>query len=588
MAQLEVSGTNTDQNESINLKLGGDYKITKGLVLKGDLSYRSIANRSKDFKAEYDFYDPNDETLILQRWYPSELNDSRWSSSEINAKALLVYDKVVGDHTFSALGGVDVTENKGYYLEGSRKNIYSNEYDELNTGDADTKSNVGYSEDWSLYSFLGRINYNYKGKYLLEANARYDGSSRFAKGNKWGVFPSFSAGWRMSEEGFMGTVDFLDNLKLRASWGQLGNQNIGLYKFSSTVYSTYAYNFNDKEVSGYSQYYFANTDITWETTEMLDFGVDVTLFGGKLGLVADYFVKDTKDVLLILPNSYLTGLAASEINAGKVRNKGYEFTLSHNNKINDFKYTVSLLFSDVKNELVDFSGKEPVIDGWTIKKEGEALDAFFGYKSDGLFQSTSEIDNHAVQPNHSSLKPGDIKLVDLNGDQVIDDEDRTVIGSAFPRYNTSMSLYASYKGFDMNAFFQGVLKAENYFYGAPNEGPSYEIFTTTRTLDRWTPENTGGSYPRLEAASNKNNYLYSDFWIRDASYVRLKNLQIGYSFDEPVLNKLKVDKLRLYVGGTNLFTITDVESGIDPETFDGRPSYYPPVSLYTFGIQLTF
>lgn len=422
----------------------------------------------------------------------------------------------------------------------------------------------------------------------MEGNIRYDGSSRFAKGNKWGVFPSFSAGWRMSEEDFMTSLDFVDNLKLRGSWGQLGNQNIGYYKFTSTVYADFPYNFNDSEVNGYAQWYYANTDITWETTEMIDFGFDLTLFNNKLEVVADWYQKDTKDVLLVLPISYLTGLGASETNAGKVRNTGWELSVTHRNHINDFNYSIGFNISDVKNELVDFAGNEPSISGWTILKEGESVNAFYGYESDGLFQSQEEIDNHASQPNKSQLKPGDIKLVDQNGDGEINDEDRKVIGSSIPRYSVGFNLYMEYKGFDCSAFMQGVMKAENYFYGAPNEGPAYEIFTTKRVLDRWTPENTDASFPRLEAASNKNNYLYSDFWLRDASYLRLKNLQIGYSLPKSVLEKWNIDKMRFYIGGTNLFTITDVESGLDPETYDGRPNYYPPVSTYTMGVQLRF
>ena len=588
LACLEVGGMNESINEALNMKIGADIEMVKGLTLKADLSYKSINNRYKNDTAAYDFVDPEDTDKVIQKWSPSKLVDGRWSQEEINFKALLNYNTTFGNHELDLLAGTDITENTAYVLNGARNNIYGDNYTELNTGDAEGQTNKGYQEDWALFSYLGRINYAYKGKYLLEGNIRYDGSSRFAKGNKWGVFPSFSAGWRITEEDFMDAASMVNNLKLRGSWGQLGNQNIGYYKFSSTVYADFPYNFNDNKVNGYSQWYFANTDVTWETTEMIDFGFDIALFNNKLEIVADWYQKDTKDVLLKLPISYLTGLSASETNAGQVRNTGWELAITHRNKLNDLTYSIGFNISDVKNELVDFAGNEPSISGWTILKEGEAINSFYGYESDGLFQTQSEIDEHAVQPNTSDLKPGDIKLVDQNGDGKINDEDRKVIGSPIPHYTVGLNLYVEYKGFDFSAFFQGVLKAENYFYGAPNEGPAYEIFTTTRVLDRWTPDNPNASFPRLQAASNKNNYLYNDFWIRDASYIRLKNLQIGYSFPKSILERLKVDKLRLYVGGTNLFTITDVESGLDPETYDGRPSYYPPVSTYTMGIQLRF
>jgi TonB-linked SusC/RagA family outer membrane protein len=588
LACLEVGGMNESVDEALNLKIGADIGLVKGLTLKTDFSYKSINNRYKNYTAAYDFVDPENTDNVIQKWSPSKLTDGRWHQEETNFKALLNYNTTFGDHQLDLLAGSEITESTAYILSGQRNNIYGDNYAELNTGDAEGQTNSGYNEDWALLSYLGRVNYAFKGKYLLEGNIRYDGSSRFAEGNKWGVFPSFSAGWRVTEESFMNAIGTIDNLKLRGSWGQLGNQNIGYYKFSSTVYADFPYNFNDNEVNGYSQWYYANTDVTWETTEMIDFGFDLALFDNKLEIVADWYQKDTKDVLLKLPISYLTGLAASETNAGQVRNTGWELAITHRNKINDLTYSVGFNISDVKNELVDFAGNEPSISGWSILKEGEAINSFFGYESAGLFQSQAEIDEHAVQPNQSELKPGDIKLVDQNGDGEINDDDRKVIGSPIPHYTVGLNLYAEYKGFDFSAFFQGVLKAENYFYGAPNEGPAYEIFTTTRVLDRWTPENTDASFPRLQAASNKNNYLYNDFWIRDASYIRLKNLQIGYSFPQSVLEKLRVEKLRVYAGATNLFTITDVESGLDPETYDGRPNYYPPVSTYTMGVQIQF
>jgi len=588
LAALEVGGNHETESELLNMKAGFDYKVLEGLKWTTDLSYKSLNNRSHRFLAEYKFYDPFDESRLVTQWNPSELTDSRWMEKETNFRSLLNYGKNFGSHSFKALAGFEAIEHNEYILEGARKNIYSPDYAELNTGDAETKDNEGYRKDWALVSYFGRVNYDYNQKYLVEANFRYDGSSRFAEGNKWGFFPSFSAGWRLSQEDFLSGTDYLDNLKLRASWGELGNQDIGYYKFTSPVFSGYDYSFNDKESTGYSQWYYANEDITWETTQILDIGFDLTMWQGKLGIVADWFQKDTHDVLMTLPISTMVGLAPAESNVGNIRNTGWEVSVTHRNRIGEFEYGVGFNLSDIKNEVVSLAGQEAVISGWNILKEGEAVWALYGYESDGLFQSQQEIDDAAKQPNHADLKPGDIKLVDLNGDEVIDDEDRSIIGSDIPRYTYSIDLNMSYKGFDLSALFQGVAQAENYFYGAPNEGPNFEIFTTTRALDRWTPENPNASFPRLEDASNKNNYLYNDFWIRDASYFRMKNLQIGYSFNQRVLEKIQVERLRLYVGGTNLFTITDVESGLDPETYDGRPSYYPPVSTYIVGMQVTF
>ncbi|MBK3516195.1 SusC/RagA family TonB-linked outer membrane protein [Carboxylicivirga marina] len=600
LAALEVGGETEEQRELLNIKAGFDYQVMTGLKWTTDVSYKTLNNRSHRFQAEYEFMDPinEDNEEPLYTWNPSQLTDSRWQEQESNFRSLLNYNKTIGSHGFKALAGFEAIEHLEYFLSGSRNNIYSPANAELNTGDAETKDNSGYRADWALVSYFGRLNYDYNQKYLLEANFRYDGSSRFAEGNKWGFFPSFSAGWRVSEEDFLAGTDFLDNLKLRASWGELGNQDIGYYKFTSPVSTGYYdrwnnfrpfhYNFGNNEATGYSQWYYANEDITWETTQILDIGFDLTMWQGKLGVVADWFQKDTHDVLMTLPISTMVGLAPSESNVGNIRNTGWEVSITHQNRIGEFEYGVGFNLSDIKNEVISLAGQEAVISGWNILQEGEAVWALYGYKSDGLFQSQQEIDDAPQQPNHADLKPGDIKLVDINGDEVINDEDRTIIGSDIPRYTYSIDLNMRYKGFDLNAMFQGVAQAENYFYGAPNEGPNFEIFTTTRALDRWTPDNPNASFPRLEDASNKNNYLYNDFWIRNASYFRMKNLQIGYSFNQNVLEKLQIERLRLYVGGTNLFTVTDVESGLDPETYDGRPSYYPPVSTYLVGMQVTF
>ncbi|NJO88501.1 MAG: SusC/RagA family TonB-linked outer membrane protein [Chloroflexia bacterium] len=586
LAALEVGGMNEFTSSRLNLQTGIEWNIVDELRLKGNLSYKEYNSKNKEFKAEYFFYSPEDKEDIVAQWTPSQIWQNHWISKEIVARLLVDYKKELNGHSFYLLGGFELTDYNASYIAGSRKNVYSNDFQELNMGDVEGMENYGYTEGSGLLSYLGRFNYSFKDRYLFEANVRYDGSSRFAEGHKWGFFPSFSAGWVISNESFMESVDFVSNLKLRASWGQLGNQNIGLYRFTSTVYSNYGYNFNDTEVSGYSQVYYANSDITWETSEMTNIGIDFSLLNNKIEVTADWFKKDTKDVLLVLPISPIVGLSPSEINAGVITNTGWELSITHKNKIKDFFYSVGFNISDVKNELTDFAQSEPSIGGWTILKEGEPVYALYGYKSDGLFQSQEEIDAHATQPNQQDLRPGDIKLVDLNGDGEINDDDRTVIGSTIPRYTIGANINVEYKGFDFSAVFQGVLKAENYFYGEINEGPNYEVFSTPRVLDRWTPENPGATFPRLEASTNKNNYLYNDFWIRDASYIRLKNIQLGYSIPENIVNKVKLKRTRMYVGITNLFTISKVDAGIDPETYDGRFTAYPPVRTFTFGLQI--
>ena len=587
LAALQVSGTNEQHNSILNLQAGVDWNAFTGFNLKGNFSYKEIHDNFKNYKAEYDFVDPYNPDVIITSWEPSSLTVGKWTTQEIDGRILADYTKDIEEHHIYVLVGMEIIDSRSDYLEGRRNDIYSDELVELNTGDVEGMENAGYSEGWGLWSYMGRVNYNYGQRYMLEINFRYDGSSRFAEGHKWGFFPSFSAGWNIARESFMSSVEWLNDLKLRGSWGQLGNQDIGLYRYTSTVYADFPYDFSNRLVNGYSQKYFANKDITWETSEMLDIGVDVAFFNNKLQLTADWYKKYTKDVLLVLPISYMTGLEPSEVNAGRVKNVGWETSISYKNTSGKLYYSVGFNISDVKNTLDDFAGRDPSISGWNILEEGQPLYAFYGYVNDDLFQSQEEIDNHATQPNQQDLKPGDIKLRDLNGDGLINDEDRTVIGSDIPHYTIGANLTMRIKGFDLNAVLQGVLRSENYFYGEINEGPNYEVFTTPRVLGRWTPEHRyNTTFPRLEAFTNKNNYLYSDYWIRDSHYIRLKNLQIGYSMPESLIGKAKFKKVRFYLGVTNLFTISPVDPGIDPETYAGRWNSYPPVRTWSFGLQV--
>lgn len=597
LAALEVGGQNTQQNVLLNIKTGFDWHFYDGFTLMGDVSLKDLNNSFKNHTAEYEFYHQDDKDRIVQAWTPSELTTGVWSSKEINTRLLLSYNKSFGDNNVGFLGGVDATENKARYIEGYRRNLYSNDLNELNTGQEEGQKNRGYTEEWALMSYFARANYDYKGKYLFEAVVRYDGSSRFAEGNQWGVFPSFSAGWRISEESFMDNIEVISNLKLRGSWGQLGNQNIGLFRYTSTVSGSYPYNFDDIAASGYSQWYYANENITWETSEMLDFGVDLGLWDGKIEIVADWYQKNTRDVLLVLPISAMTGLDASESNAGVVRNTGWEFGIIHKNTVNDLFYSVGFNISDVKNEIVDFAGNEPSISGWTIRKEGLPIDALYGYQNDGLFQSQQEVDDYLAAnsevPNYD-VKPGDIRLKDINGDGKIDTEDRDVIGNTIPRYTVGLNTNITYKGFDFNLVVQGVLKAENFFYGELNEGASFQVFTTPRQLDRWyanpdgTAANPNATFPRLEAGNNRNQTPYNDFWIRDARYIRIKNIQLGYKLPKYLVEKVGISKTRIYIGATNPFTFTNVDKGIDPETYSGRFAAYPPVRTLLFGLQIGF
>jgi len=595
LAMLEVSGNRNQIIKNLTTRFQAEYEILEGLTFTGMFAYASDSFKEKTYDATYEFVFPNDPETVSGTWGPSRIEEVRSSLVEKTTRFLLNYNLESKNHKLGLLGGFEQIDNEIESVSATRQDIFSNDFPQLSLGDPNSSTNDSSISSWGLRSYFGRANYAYKDKYLVEANLRYDGSSRFAEGNKWGVFPSFSVGWKFSNESFLSDVNWLSSSKLRASWGELGNQNIGPYPFSASVASGQDYTFAGVLTPGYSQLAYANNDISWETTTMLNIGIDLSLFKGKLNLIADWYKKTSEDILFTLPIDPIVGLTASETNAGEVENTGWEIEIQHRNSIGDFKYGIGFLISDVKNEVTDLAGQSPIIDGALILKEGEAINSFYGYQTDGLFSSQAEIDAHPTQPNATTglnLAPGDIKFVDRDGDGDIDEDDRYVMGANIPRYTMGLNLNMEYKNFDLTAFFQGAAKYDLFIESNPNEGPNFESFTSERWLDRWTPENPNpnASMPRLTYNSTVNSAFTNDFYQRDAKYVRLKNLQIGYNFPEEILDKLGIQKLRLFATGTNIFTLSPLnEEGFDPEMEAlGRPIFYPPVSTYSLGLNLKF
>lgn len=588
LAYLEISGDDDTHISQLTTKFQADYDIIKGLKLSGTYSYVNDNTKLKQFAASYDFRDLVNQDIIVSSLSPNSVNEQRTNLIEQTARALLTYKFLIGNHDFNLLAGFEQIDSKTDGITAYRQNLISNDYPEIALGaPASSVANSSFS-DWALRSYFGRLNYTYKEKYLLEVNTRYDGSSKFAKGNKWGFFPSFSFGWRLSKESFM-NLDWLDDLKLRTSYGSLGNQNIGNYKFTTNIAPGYDYTFGGNLVPGYSQVYYANKDISWETTSMFDLGVDLTVLKGKLNIVADYYDKKTKDILLTLPIPTVVGLNASETNAGVVGNRGWELSISHKSRIGKLDYNVGLLVSDVKNEVIDLAGQSPIISGSTVLMEGQPMNAFYGYQSAGLFSSMEEIKSWPKQTNAAQLGPGDIKLVDRNKDGVVDVKDRYVMGSNIPRYSTSLNLNLSYKGFDLSALFQSVLKCDQYI---PNgfEGANFQQFTHKGWLDRWSPENPNPNAPYPRVTANTVVNPANDLFIRNGGYLRLKNLQIGYNVSEPIIKKVGISNLRIFVTGTNIFTLSSLNNeGYDPEVRSkSRFAYYPPTSTYSVGINVKF
>lgn len=446
---------------------------------------------------------------------------------------------------------------------------------------AQNSSAYGNREEATLRSWFGRINYNYKGRYLFEANLRRDETSRIPKKNRTGYFPAVSAGWNVAEESFLRDQHTLNMLKLRASWGKLGNQDIGFYPYSQTyIIGSNNYIWGDKKVNGAALASAANPDIKWETTTTTDVGVDMT-FLNKINLTFDYFNKTTSDILLQLPISALVGVEdAPYVNAAKVRNRGWELSLGYNDTFDKVTFGAKFNISRINNRIMDVADRTDWIDGWQINIAGSPIGAYYGYVADGLYISQEQID--AVPVAFGTPRLGDIHYLDLNGDNQITDADRQVIGNPFPKLTYGLNLSAGYRGFDFSMFWQGIGKCDRVFMDYPAIGGG----ATENMWDRYNAENPAGTYPAL--GNEAYNALPSSFWVKSASYCRLKNLEIGYSIPTSVLSKAHIRNLRVYFSAENLFTITNVDN-YDPEKYssDSRNSTYPNAKTYSFGLNIT-
>ncbi|MEN7550691.1 TonB-dependent receptor [Rapidithrix thailandica] len=571
-----------------------EYEIVDGLTFQTNAAIKYYNMVLSDFNPKGDLYKflPDGEKQVHRPYATrASLTNKNRRDYNITLFTTLTYEKQIGrDHFIKVLAGFNQEEYRKDEYSASIKEFPNNNVRELNAGLEDPTL-AGTAEDWALRSYFGRVNYELRDRYLFEANIRYDGSSRFAQGNQWGAFPSLSLGWRISEEAFLQDVDFIDNLKLRASWGKLGNQNINrLYGFASSYTTGLNYSFNGNLVSGIAPTALANRDITWETSTTTDIGLDIELLEGKFSLTADYFDRTTEGILVAVPIPKTMGNLTSPVqNIAKVQNKGWELTLGHQNTINELNYSASFNVTKVDNEVIKYKGGNAPPNGVFLIREGHAINSLYGYKVEGIFQSDDEVTQHATQWPGTSA--GDLKYADLNDDGKIDGDDRTVIGNIIPEYYFGLNLSASYKGFDLSALFQGVANQDVFLTGnfiAPFASSEAGMFPT-RWLDRWTPDNKSTELPRLTHSSRfTGNIQNSSFWIEDASFIRLKNLQIGYTLPAKVTDKLGVEKVRVYANGQNLLTWTSFE-GFDPERDPKKTQIvHPNVRIMSLGLNVNF
>lgn len=592
----QVDGGHADnKTDDLIANIRMDWQPIDGLNVAAQVSPNKSYNHYKNFRKHVNLYFP-DGIIINPTPYRAYLTEKYTKAVTNNFKALVSYDKNLGDHTVGILGGWEAIDYKNEFIQGFRDQYPLENYEVLDVGSTANQQATGSAHEWSLLSYFGRVNYNYKERYLFEANARVDGSSRFALGYKYGFFPSFSAGWRLSEETFMSrTKTWLDELKVRASWGKLGNQNIGNYPFSSAITMGQNYVFGpDVPALGGALLEGANPRISWETTEMVNIGIDAVV--GKFSVTADYYVKDTRDILLRLPVPQIAGLAAPFQNAGKVRNTGWDMKVQYDHRGNDFQYSIAANIADVRNEVLDLVGTGPYISARTVTMEGQPIGALFGLKSSGLFQSQEEIDQHASQ--FGPLSPGDIRYVDQPTDNdgdgiadgpdgVVNAEDRVVMGSTIPRYTYGFNFSGRYRNFDIGLFIQGVGKVDGYLDNFATM--AFYLGGTAQEWhkDHWSESNRNASYPRL-TFNYPNNEQVSSYWVRSAAYLRVKNVQIGYSFPRTLIERISLQKLRIFASGQNLLTFDKFYDSYDPEAPTGQGDFYPMVRVFVFGIETTF
>lgn len=587
-----------NENVKIFANLYAQIELFKGLKYKLNLTPDFSFERYKNYLNKYDFG--------LATNSITQLTERQRRRRNILVENLLTFDRTFGEHKISALAGYTYQDSRFRHIQAYGEGLPQGleEIDAATTN----RSNEGNSWRSVLTSILGRVFYSYHNKYLFTATIRRDGSSKFGKNNRYGYFPSFSLGWNVAEEKFMENVHWLDQLKLRGGYGVLGNQEIDNYQYSSTI--TTGINYPDGNgglLQGAFPKNFANPDIKWEETAMTNVGIDFMAFNNRLSLTADYYVKNTKDILLTVPIPISSGGANDPIrNAGKIRNNGFEFNLGWMDQPNpDISYGINLIGSFNKNKVIAIGSESGSIKGGSTNqnittsetKAGYPIGGYWLISTAGYFNSQEEVDAYAkdgkkIQP---AAEPGDIKFVDANNDGVINDDDRVFQGSPFPDFTFALNGNMRYKNFDLSIGLQGVLG--NKIYNATRQ--TLEDVTKgsnflASCLDYWTPENKNASHPRLTWDDpNRNTRAESDRYLENGSYLRLRSVQLGYTFPQTWF-KGAIQHARVYINAENLFTITSY-SGYSPDVNADNANYrgfdnfiYPTNRTFMLGLNVTF
>ena len=591
IAWLDVDQTVRRENQNFSGTLSADYKLCDGLVATVTGSY---VNNQQHYKAFQKFiqYNPNKKSD------PNKLNEEYYGWHRATFDALLNYDKQFGLHGLKAMAGWHTEKYSYAENKMERKNFPNNDLTDMNAGDAATQKAEGYTRELAMISWFGRINYDYAGKYLFEANIRADASSRFAEGHRWGYFPSFSGAWRISEEAFMEDAkDWLTNLKLRASYGNLGNQAAlnDFYPWMNNYNLDSSYPFGGSLQSGYYQKYYKISTISWEKARTWGVGFDATIFN-KLTVGFDYYDRKTTGIIMDVPVPAEFGLKPYKDNVGAMVNRGMELSVSYNDKWGAWSFGATANLAYNKNTILDLDGVDMLVDGdLKVKQVGEAINTYRLYHTDGFFQSDAEAkawqDKHKNDPGYpfkKNFKGGDLIYKDTNNDGFINADDRTLTGCSDPSYTFGLNLNVGYKDFDLSMMFTGVAGVSRMIdtNGFGGEWSGDDVHPNSIWLDSWTPDNKNAKMPRIAVSKTSNNLEYSDFWLQDGSYVRLKNLQFGYTIPKNALKPLGIENIRVYYSGENLLTFHKMVIDADPEL--GGLYGFPINQTHAIGVNVTF
>ncbi len=599
VAAAEASGINKANTPTLSLRFALNAEVFKNFFLEAAYNSRSSYTEAYAARAAYGSYNPNPVTNSYA--FDRMIGDSTLSytnnrniNNQYYASGTYSYN-LKSVHRFKLQGGFQALDNTVTSIGVSRAGLPDPTRPYLNLAtSAVAQLPSGSATDYSLAGFFGRFNYNYNDKYFLEFTGRYDGASRFSQAldNQWGFFPGVSAGWVLSKENFMSDVGFINYAKLRASYGKLGNQEVGTnYPFVATLNGGTAYYFNSQLSTGASLNGIPNELISWETSSQSNVGLDLAFLRNKLNVTIDVYRKKIDEMLIDFPLNNVAGYVATNPtiprNAASMVNNGWEFSSTYRSNIGKLNFSVTGNLSDVRTKVLDTKGQD-IVTGNRVSRAGYSIYSYNLYRTNGLYQ----VGDNFARPYNSTRTtgPGDIRYVDTDGNDTINAKDRVLLGNNFPRYDYSLNLNVDFKGFDLNVFLFGVGKRDNYISGVgvePFNAGNWIASGLTTVLDRWTTSKTDAAYPRLYSGGN-GNYISSDFWLRNGAFMRVKHITLGYTLPNSLTKRLGIEQLRFYVNAVNPFTVSDYEPGFDPEPSNSNGSFYPIMKTYTAGVNLRF